>query len=105
MRAAGKELHDQTSWRDFSRQRSVLLSIGINLYQRAPNLEFARNDAEELVSTLKNSGRQNVQVQLLIDSQATKEGSRRSMDEIIGQVEEDDQVWLFFAGVEFRKAV
>jgi hypothetical protein len=99
----GKELHVQTSSSDFSRQRRIVLSIGINIHQFLPRLQFAGNDAEELVSTLQSSGLQNVHARLLRDSEATKEGIRRSMDDIIGQVEEDDQVWLFFAGTGFAE--
>jgi hypothetical protein len=99
----GKALQVQTSWPDISRQRRIVLSIGINLHRYLPRLEFAVNDAEELVLTLKTSGLQNVQTRLLKDAEATKDGIRRSIDDIIGHVEEDDQVWIFFAGTGFTE--
>jgi uncharacterized caspase-like protein len=83
---------------NFAQQRRHVLSIGINSYLHAPSLAYATRDAEELVSALKSSNLRNVQAQLLKDAAATKIGIREAMDEIVERAEENDQVWLFFAG-------
>lgn len=87
--------------------------IGISEYEKLPNsprdrldvnvltkLKYADNDAKSFMRFLKNvnvsGGGWNVTP--LINSEATMSKVRRSIDEILSKVNENDLVYLFFSG-------
>ena len=86
---------------EFANQRRVVLSIGINSYQnsRLHDLNFAVNDAEGVVEALLSTELTAVEHSVLTDEYATRSGILKSMNDVADFVNEDDQVWLFYAGI------
>jgi hypothetical protein len=79
------------------------LCIGVNKYVNAKpiNLRFARPDAEELASALRDRLRGGFdQVEKLLDEQATKASARQAIDNLLQSPlrQPDDLILLFFSG-------
>lgn len=86
---------------EFANQRRVVLSIGINSYQnpQLSDLQFAVNDAQGVVEALLSTKLTAVEYTVLADENATRFGILEAMNKIAESVGEDDQVWLFYAGI------
>lgn len=74
------------------------LIIGINDYQdqSIPDLNTAAKDAQQMAQTLESN--YGFQVQLLIDEQATKKNIYQALRALVGTVEPEDSVLLYYAG-------
>jgi|CZKY01.1.fsa_nt_gi hypothetical protein len=81
-------------------EASLALVIGINDYQIASPLSFARQDAEAVADILKTRfGFQDERVMLLIDEHATRQGIFSAfMHFTEDSVRGDDRIVVFFAG-------
>lgn len=80
--------------------KSWALVIGINKYEHASPLAFARNDAEVIAETLKTKfGFPEENVFILLDEAATRDRIRSSyLRFTAAEVEQDDRIVVFFAG-------
>jgi hypothetical protein len=84
----------------FLDQRRLLISVGINKYERAPQLSFAVKDAQDFARLLPSLGEGSV---VLTDAAATGSGIRGAMKAVAAYATADDQVWLYFAGMGINK--
>lgn len=80
--------------------KSWALIIGINKYQKASPLSFARNDAEAIHRTLiEKFAFQEENITLLLDETATRATVLDSFIQLVqGSVNPNDRVFVFFAG-------
>lgn len=81
-------------------ENSWALVVGINSYQNAPPLEYARNDAEGFSELLKNNfDFPEDKIVQLFDEEATKDRILRDyLDFTTDKIGPDDRVIVFFAG-------
>jgi hypothetical protein len=86
-----------------TKKRRFGIFIGINDYASlGSRLMFPSNDAHAMADAFRSgSGLQNTVV-TLIDAGATREHLLSSMEDIARQVQPEDQVWLYFAGIGFQ---
>jgi hypothetical protein len=87
-------------------EKSWALVIGINRYQNAPQLGYARQDAEGFASALiKNLDFPSANVTMLLDEDATRERILSSyLDYVQAHVSHDDRIAVFFAGHGYTQA-
>jgi hypothetical protein len=86
-----------------TKKRRFGIFIGINDYASlGSRLMFPSNDAHAMAEAFRSgSGLQNTVV-TLIDAGATREHVLSSMEDIARQVQPEDQVWLYIAGIGFQ---
>jgi hypothetical protein len=72
--------------------------IGINRYTRAPRLNYAVNDADIIVATLKQIGFPADKIVTLVDREATKQRIEQLLYGTLRETSPDDRVLVFFAG-------
>ncbi len=78
-------------------RKSWAVVIGINTYQQWPELAYAVSDAEAVAKRLKKLGFD--EIILLLDQEATQQNILRVLgDELYVKTEEDDRVFIFYAG-------
>ena len=78
-------------------RKSWAVVIGINDYQKWPKLEYAVNDAKSMGDLMKKIGFD--EVIMLLDSEATQQNILRVLgDELKAKTQEEDRVFVFFAG-------
>jgi Caspase domain len=78
-------------------RKSWAVVIGINEYQRWPKLRFAVNDAQSIQKLLKRLGFD--EVTAVLDGEATQQNILRVLgDELYDKTQEDDRVFIFYAG-------
>ena len=79
--------------------RSFAVVIGVNAYQHASPLGFARQDAQAVHRALVDGfGFPATVASLLVDADATAAKIRAALAEVSRVAEEDDRVVIFFAG-------
>jgi hypothetical protein len=79
--------------------QSWALIIGINKYEHAGPLGYARQDAEAIAEILNTRGFPQSNIKLLVDAAATREAIRRNfLDFSNDHVSPDDRIFIFFAG-------
>lgn len=85
-----------------ARPRLFLAAVGVSRYaQGGFRLQFARADAEALADVFRRRGGtlyEQVEVKLLVDDQATREGIRRTLTELAQKARSQDTLLLFLAG-------
>jgi hypothetical protein len=86
-------------------ENSLALVIGINRYQRAPKLGYARQDAEAFAGALINNfGFANANITVLLDEQATRERIFSTyLNYAHADLSADDRLTVFFAGHGYTK--
>ncbi len=78
-------------------RKSWAVVIGINDYQKWPKLEYAVNDAKSIGDLMKKIGFD--EVIMLLDGEATQQNILRVLgDELKAKTQEEDRVFVFFAG-------
>jgi caspase domain-containing protein len=78
-------------------RKSWAVVIGINEYQQWPKLKYAVNDARSIERLVKEIGFN--EVIMLLDGDATQQRILRTLgDELYAQTEDDDRVFIFYAG-------
>ena len=78
---------------------SWAIIIGINEYRAAPNLGYAKNDAEEFAHILQDRfSFKDSKITLLLDESATRAAITSSISRLANETGSDDRVVFFFAG-------
>ena len=78
---------------------SWALLIGINEYQHEIPLHYAVADAERMQKLLTEKlDFPDENIEILLDSAATLQGIKRSMDELAKKTSKNDRVLIYFAG-------
>jgi len=78
-------------------RKSWAVLIGINEYQQWPKLQYAVNDARSIENLLKGLGFN--EVIMVLDREATQQHILRVLgDELYAKTQDDDRVFIFFAG-------
>lgn len=92
-----------TASKPSSRQSTAhVVAVGINQYsQKAMNLKFAAPDAKAIGDLFQSRGRtvyDNVQLNLVLDTQATRAGILAALKKVAAAAQPDDLAVLFVAG-------
>jgi hypothetical protein len=85
----------------FSQGHAIVIGVGTHKNEPDFNVPITVSDAEAVKRILtdpKKCGYPVEQVALLTEAEATKSGILRALDELIGKVNEDDTVLIFYAG-------
>jgi hypothetical protein len=78
-------------------RKSWAVLIGINEYQQWPKLQYAVNDAQAVEKLVRGLGFD--EVITILDAQATQQHILRVLgDELFANTQDDDRVFIFFAG-------
>jgi hypothetical protein len=78
-------------------RKSWAVVIGINAYQQWPKLQYAVNDALAIEQLLKRQGFD--EIITVFDGEATQQRILRILgDELYAQTQDEDRVFIFFAG-------
>src|SRR5262245_61024177 len=78
--------------------------IGINRYTKAPQLNYAVNDAKSLVAAVQQLGFASDKILLLLDEEATKQRIEQLLYGTLRRTTAEDRVLVFFAGHEIGRA-
>ncbi|MBI2175011.1 MAG: caspase family protein [Candidatus Omnitrophica bacterium] len=81
-----------------SYRNSWAVVIGINRYTRAPRLNYAVNDANSVVASLKQMGFVSDKIITLLDRDATKQRIEQVLYGTLRQASPEDRLFVFFAG-------
>lgn len=81
-----------------SYRNSWAVVIGINRYTRAPRLNYAVNDANSVVASLKQMGFVSDKIITLLDRAATKQRIEQVLYGTLRQASPEDRLFVFFAG-------
>lgn len=88
---------DGLTWQKPTYRKSWAVLIGINEYQQWPKLQYAVNDARAVEKLVRELGFDEVIV--ILDGQATRQQILRILgDELYTKTQDDDRVFIFFAG-------
>jgi Caspase domain len=88
---------DGLTWQKPTYRKSWAVLIGINEYQKWPKLQYAVNDARAVETLVRELGFDEVIV--ILDGQATRQQILRILgDELYTKTQEDDRVFIFYAG-------
>ncbi len=79
-------------------RNSWAVVIGINQYTRAPQLNYAVNDARSVVSAVQKLGFPADKILLLLDEEATKQRIEQILYGTLRRTTPEDRVLVFFAG-------
>jgi len=79
-------------------QNSWAVIIGINLYTKAPRLNYAVNDANSVLAQVQKLGFQSDKILLLLDREATKQRIEQILYGTLRRTTPEDRVFVFFAG-------
>ena len=83
-----------------------ILAIGINQYRdHALELLYPVNDAKDLVDVIREHGTglyRNINVESVLDQDATREHIKNAFKKIVGKIHPDDVFVLYLAGHGFK---